>query len=474
MIRLFTDRGFYQYMFKLALPIAFQNLLMAAFQLIDAAMVAQLGNDAMAGVNMAGRWSFIMMITIFGIGSGSAILYSQYWGAKDEAGIRRVFGLALLNTFAVALLFGIAMALFPVQLMKVFAGTEKPEMVRLGAEFMQIIALNCLFFAFNFAATIVLRSTEEVRIPLLTSLLSISINTGLNFVLIYGRFGFPALGVRGAAISTLISSMVQMILLLTLARRRRHVAFSHIRQLFDFSNVFVKKYYKVVMPVIGNELFWVMGSSVYLMVFGRMTVEGSASAAPAAYSLFGSIDQLLFSFIIGMASACGVMVGKAVGAGEEQKAWDNALRFIVVGTAFAALLGLAEALLRVPLVDLIHPGALAGELTKQLLLIGSFALPLKMLTMLLIVAIFRAGGKPMMGAILDVSCVWGIGAPLVALAGLVFKLPFTIVFLLIFVEELVKVAVGLTLFFRRKWIHRLTDDIALPSLALQAEGAAAE
>ena len=457
MKKLIGDRAFYSYMLKLAIPIAFQSVLMAAFQLIDAAMVAHLGNEAMAGVNMAGRWTFILMITLFGIGSGSSILYSQFWGAKDEVGIRRVFGLSLLHMLSFAAVMSIIMLLFPHQLITIFAGDAKPQIVEYGVQFLQVIAFNCLFFAFNNAVTIVLRSTEEVHIPLMTSVLSICVNTGLNYILIYGNFGAPVMGVRGAAISTIVASMVQAILLVALARRRRHVAFAHVRQWFSFSRALVVKVYKVVGPVLANEVLWVLGNSVYLMVFGRMIVQGSDAAAPAAYSLYGSIDQLLFSFIIGLSSACGVIVGKSVGEGDTEGAWRSAVRFVAFGTAFACVLGLAEALLRVPVVNLIGPQEPAASLTKQLLLYGSLAMPLKMLAMLFIVAIFRAGGRPEVGAVLDVACAWLVGAPLVLLAGLVWHWEFAMVFPLVFVEDIFKVGIGLVLFLRRKWIRRLAE-----------------
>ncbi len=456
---------------KLALPIAIQNLLMAAFQLIDSAMVSQLGNAAMAGVGMAGRWNFIMMISLFGINSGAAILYSQYKGVNDEAGIRRVYGFALINTMALVLLFGAAMALFPHELVKVFAGSNNPEAVRLGAEFMQIIAFNCLVMGFNFSTTNMLRSTEEVRVPLLSSILAVTINTCLNYLLIYGNLGFPKLGVRGAAVSTLISSFVQMCLLITVLRRRKHPAFARIRELFTFTKSMVQKFYAVAAPVIINEVLWSLGTSAYMFVFGRV---GGETGVPA-YTLYSSIDQLLFSFVIGMGAACGVIVGKAVGAGDNEKAWSSAKWFLMAGTLFAAFMSILEITLRVPIINLIHPADKAtGDLAAQLLLIGSFGLPFKMLGMLLIVAIFRAGGKPKLGAFIDVAAVWAVGAPAVAIAGFVLHLPFIWIFAMIFTEEIFKVVVGLIYFFRKNWMIRLTDHDGPPltdpnALSLEVE-----
>lgn len=462
--------GFIKNMLQLAIPVAIQNLLMAAFQLIDQGMVSQLGNDAMAGVGMAGRWTFIMMISLFGINSGAAILYSQYKGINDEAGIRRVYGFALVNTMALVLLFGAAMALFPKELITVFAGNESPERVRLGAEFIQIIAFNCIVMGFNFATTIMLRSTEEVRIPLYTSILAVLINTALNFLLIYGNLGFPKLGVRGAAVSTLISSFVQMIVLITVLRKRKHPVFARIRELFVYTAPMVKKFYQVAMPVIINEVLWSLLTSVYMFVFGRV---GGENGVPA-YTLYSSIDQLLFAFVIGMGSACGVIVGKAVGAGDYERAWKSAKWFLMAGTVFAVGMGILEIVLRVPIINLIHPADRAtGELAMQLLLIGSVGLPLKMLSMLLIVAIFRAGGKPTVGAIIDVGAVF-IGALTVIVAGFVLHLPFILLFALIFVEEIVKVVAGLIFFFRKNWMKRLTDQDAQPvtdptALSLEVE-----
>jgi putative MATE family efflux protein len=454
------DKGFLKYMMRLALPIALQNLLMASFQLIDSAMVSRLGNAAMAGVSMAGRWSFIMMITLFGINSGASILYSQYKGVNDETGIRRVYGFALLNSMALVLLCGLVMAIFPGELVRVFAGYggQADEIVREGAAFMRIIAFNCVVMGFNYATTFMLRSTEEVRVPLVTSLVAVTINTGLNLVLIYGNLGMPAMGVRGAAVSTLVSSAVQAILLIAILRRRRHYAFTHMRDLMSFTRQLAAKFYAIASPVFANELLWSLGTSVYMFVFGRV---GGVNGVPA-YSLYSGVDQLLFSFVIGMGSACGVMVGQAVGAGDMDRAWREAKRFLVLGTLFAAAMGIAEILLRVPLIDLIRPeDAATGELAKQLLLVGSFGLPFRMLSMLLIVAIFRSGGKPTLGAVIDVGCIWFVGVPVVAAAGFVFHLPFMWLFACMFAEELFKVGLGLIFFFRKKWMRKLTEDTAV-------------
>lgn len=465
------EPGFYKHMIRLALPIAIQNLLMAAFQLIDSAMVSQLGDAAMAGVGMAGRWNFIMMITLFGINSGAAILYSQYKGVNDEAGIRRVYGFALLNTMAFVLLFGMAMAIFPRELVGIFAGKESVETIKLGSEFMQIIAFNCIVMGFNFATTIMLRSTEEVRIPLFTSILAVSINTALNWLLIYGNLGFPRLGVQGAATSTLISSFVQMCLLIIILRKRKHPAFTRMRELFTFTKELAKKFYSVATPVIINEALWSLGTSVYMFAFGH---SGDLTGVPA-YVLYSGIDQLLFSFVIGLASACGVMVGKAVGAGDQDRAWSYSKRFLLLGTLFAASMAALEVLLRVPIINLINPAnPETGELAKQLLLIGSVGLPLRMLSMLLIVAIFRSGGKPVVGAVIDVGAVWLVGAPAVLLATFMLKLPFLWIFAMIFTEEIVKVIVGLVFFFRRKWMKKLTEDTVDTTLLLQEEAEAQE
>jgi Na+-driven multidrug efflux pump len=204
-----------------------------------------------------------------------------------------------------------------------------------------------------------------------------------------------------------------------------------------------------------NELLWSLGTSVYMFVFGRV---GGVNGVPA-YSLYGSVDQLLFSFVIGIASACGVMIGKAVGAGDTERAWREAKKFLLLGTLFALAMGGLEILLRVPLINLIQPEDPAtGELAKQLLLIGAFALPMRMLSMLLIVAIFRSGGKPTLGAVIDVGCIWFVGVPAVAVAGFVFHLPFLWLFACIYTEEIFKVGLGLYYFFKRQWMRKLTED----------------
>ena len=458
---IFGGRDFLERMMKLALPIALQNLLAAAFSLIDSAMVAHLGDAAITSVNFAVRWAFIMQITMFGVCSGASILYSQFWGARDEKGIRQVFGLTAAITLIVAVLFGIAMAAVPRQMVQLFAGSASDEtvrsVVRMGGAFLRIFAINCPLFALNSLIAISMRSTEEVHIPLLTSVVSIAVNTGLNYTLIYGHFGAPALGVPGAAISTTVANAVQFVLLIVMGRSRRHVIFRHVRDWLEFDRALFIKYLNVVWPVVVNEVLWVIGNSIYTFVFGRQYIS-----EVAAYSIYLSVDGLLFSFILGTSNACGVLVGKAVGAGEKKEAWDNARHCLASGIALAAALGLIEILIRVPLVHLIGPKSQeTARLAERLLLLGSAFMPLKMGSMLLIVAIFRSGGRPMIGTVIDVGCSWLIGAPLVALVGFLVRPAFPLVFLLIFAEDIVKVTIGIVMFLRRTWIRQLTS--ALPA-----------
>ena len=190
-----SNNGFVGQMLRLALPIALQNMLTSCAGLVDTAMVVGLGNAATAAVGVAGRWTFMLNLFLFGFCSGSSALISQYWGARDTDSIRRTFGLALSCAFGAAIVYNLALAFLAEPMMRVF--TPETEVVSLAAVYLRTVCFNSVFLAFNMLAGAALRSTEDVVSPLLCSGVSVLANSVLNYVLIYGKLGLPAMGVQG-------------------------------------------------------------------------------------------------------------------------------------------------------------------------------------------------------------------------------------------------------------------------------------
>lgn len=445
------NKGFFKNMLKLALPIATQQLLVSCAQLVDTAMVARLGNVTVSAVGVSSRWIFLMNLFYFGISSGCATLVSQYWGAKEKDNIRKSFGTALTFSVIVAAVFCAAMFLIPEQMIRVF--TSETAVIQEATKYLKIVAFMGLFSAFNQIACTVLRATEKVNPPLYTSIASVVINTFLNYVLIYGKFGFPELGIEGAAVATAISAASQAIILFIYIRTAKQVFKAPVKEFFCMSKEFVAKFSKVCLPVVFNEGIWAIGTNIYAMVFARQGNE-----AYAAYTVFSSIEQIAFVFFVGICHACSIMTGKTIGEGNESSAYKLAKKFVIMTPILGLITGTALALCRNPLLSVIKVETEgAFKLASLLILIYCMWLPIRNIPYTLIVGTFRAGGDTKIGILYDCVSLYFIGIPVVAFLGMYLKVDFHYLILAMYIcEDIPKTVLSLIRFKSKKWIRNLT------------------
>lgn len=445
------SKGFFKNMLRLALPIALQQLLVSCAQLVDTAMVTRLGNITVSAVGVSSRWIFLMNLFYFGISSGCATLVSQYWGAKEKDNIRKAFGTAMIFSLVVAVVFCTSLFFIPEQMAKVF--TNEQPVIDEAVKYLKIVAFMGLFAAFNQIACTVLRATEKVNPPLFTSIASVLINTVLNYILIYGKFGFPELGIKGAALATTISAATQAIILFIYIRTAKQVFKAPIKTFFRLSKDFVAKFSKICLPVVFNEGIWAIGTNIYAMVFAR---QGSESYA--AYTVFSSIEQIAFVFFVGICHACSIMTGKTIGEGNENSAYKLAKKFVIMTPILGVITGSALALCREPLLSLLHIETQgAFELTSKLILIYCMWLPVRNIPYTLIVGTFRAGGDTKIGILYDCLSLYLIGIPAVAFLGLYLKVDFHYLIIAMYLsEDILKSVLSIYRFKSKKWIRNLT------------------
>ena len=338
-----TRSGFYKKMFSLAIPIALQQLLTSCAQLVDTAMTVGLGNVSTAAIGVAGRWGFLLNLALFGISSGTATMVAQFWGINDRRSIRHSYGIGLILSLAVGALYTVLVLAIPEQMMRVF--TSEEEVIAAGVQYLQAVAPYGIFVAISLVTSTVMRSTEDVHTPLACSIASVATNTVLNYILIYGKLGFPALKLRGAAIATVIGMVVQAVLLFVIGNAKKNIIHAPIGEFFKKDIEFFKKFLRVCAPIMLNELLWGVGTNVYAMVYAR---QGSENYA--AYTIFSSIEQIAFVFFVGICHACSIMTGKAVGAGKADEAYSMGKRFIKLVPLLGVLTGVAIIFLRHPLL----------------------------------------------------------------------------------------------------------------------------
>ncbi|MEE1011099.1 MAG: MATE family efflux transporter [Acutalibacteraceae bacterium] len=450
-----SQKSFFKNMLKLALPIAMQQLLVSCAQLIDTAMVTNLGNTEVSAVGVSSRWIFLMNLFYFGISSGSAAMIAQFWGAKEKSNIRKSYGIALIFGFTVAAIFTTAMFSIPETLIKVFTGTAENQLPVIAAatDYIKIVAFMAPFAAFNQISCVALRSTERVNPPLFTSIAAVAVNTSLNFLLINGNFGFPKLGIRGAAVATLTSTVLQSVLLFIVLRTSKDVYNAKIKEFFTLTKDFFRRFSVVCMPVVLNEVAWAIGTNIYAMVFARQGEE-----AYAGYTIFSSIEQIAFVFFVGICHACSIMTGKTIGEGNEKGAYKLSKKFLIMTPIIGVVTGTVLFLIRNPLLSLLDiETQTAFDIASLLIMIYCLWLPFRNIPYTLIVGTFRAGGDTKVGIAYDMISLYLLGVPVVAYLGLVAKVDFGYLILAMYLcEDIPKIIMSLYRFKSKKWIRNLT------------------
>lgn len=443
--------GFIKNMLKLALPIALQQLLVSCAQLVDTAMVTSLGNVTVSAVGVSSRWIFLMNLFYFGISSGSAALISQYWGAKEKDNIRRSFGVAMIFGVSIGIVFCILMLSIPEHMIRVFS--NEAAVIEEAAKYMRIVAFMGIFNSFNQIACSVLRATEKVNPPLYSSIAAVIVNAALNYILIFGKLGLPKMGIKGAALASLISTIVQSVILIIVLRTGNQVFNTNPKNYFIISKSFVRKFAVVCLPVVFNEVFWAIGTNIYSMVFARQ-----GSEAYAGYTIFSSIEQVAFVFFVGICHACSIMTGKTIGEGKESEAYKLAKKFLIMTPIIGIVTGGALIATRNPILSLLNIETQgAFELASTLVLIYCLWLPIRNIPYTLIVGTFRAGGDTKVGIIYDCVSLYCFSIPTVLILGFVFKVEFPILIIAMYIcEDLPKTLMSLYRFKSKKWIKNLT------------------
>ncbi len=442
--------NFYKKVAVIAAPIALQQLVISSLNMVDVFMISSLSNESIAGVGGANKLYFIFNLFLFGMSSGSAILTAQYWGAKDYKSIKQVYGITLTFGMLISVAFGVLALVWPEWIMSFFS--TDAAVVSEGSIYLRCVGASYFFNAVSFATVFTLRSTKEVKLPLLVSIIAIGMNTGLNWVLIFGHFGLPAMGVAGAAIATLVSRIVEMLILLIICRRRRLAPSGSLSEIFSYSLEQVRKFIVIAGPAVANEVIWSMGVTMYAVVFGKMGTE-----VMSAMTIFQTIEQMVFVLIIGLSNSAAIILGNTLGKGRLEQAYREALEFIKLGIAISLFLScLIFALGNVtvsffPLTETVHL-----YVVRSLYVLAIALLP-RTINTLTVVGILRSGGDTLFTALIDGLGVWLIAVPLAFLSGLYLKWDIWFVVAAISVEEAVKVVLTLWRTFSRKWLRNLTE-----------------
>lgn len=448
---MFRDSRFLKKALMIACPVALQGMLNTIVNLVDTLMIGTMGATAIAAVGLANKFFFVFSLLVFGIVSGSGILAAQFWGKGDIKNIRKVLGLSILLALAGALFFLVPALISPQSVMRIF--TTSQDSVDLGARYLKIAVLTYPFLAMTNVYVAILRAVNKVLFPVISSCIAIVINIGLNYVLIFGKLGAPALGVSGAAVATLVARIIEIILILGYVYGKKLPVACRPGEMFGWGKAFVSQFAKTSAPVIANEFMWGLGTTMYSLAYGRMGDE-----AVAAITIATTIQDILVVLFQGLSAATAVILGNELGAGHIKRAEKYALNFFIL--QFIATVAVALVLIGVrwPIISLYNiTPEVARDVSLCILLFAAY-MPAKMFNYVNVVGVLRSGGDTKMCLFLDTSGVWFIGVPLAFLGALVWKLPIYAVYGLVMTEEIYKAVLGYIRYRQKKWLRNLTAE----------------
>ena len=324
------SKSFYKLVFSLVVPMALQNLINVAVTSADVVMLGRVGETVLSGSSLAGQVQFILTLIFFGLTSGAAVLTAQYWGKGDTRTIEKVMGIAMRFSLIAGGLFTLAVLLFPHQAMRIFTPDE--AVIDQGVKYLRIVALSYLPISISIVYLNIMRSVERVVISTIVYLTSLLVNIGINAVLIFGLLGFPAMGIEGAAVGTLIARLVELAIVVVYAKCNKVIHFKP-RDILVRDPALFHDFLRYSIPVTLNELMWGAGSSMNAVVIGHL-----GSSAVAANSVAQVMRQLATVIAFGIANAAAILIGKAIGEERYDTAKEYSKRLVKV-TLLAGLGG---------------------------------------------------------------------------------------------------------------------------------------
>ncbi|MBU3848932.1 MAG: MATE family efflux transporter [Candidatus Treponema excrementipullorum] len=440
--------SFFKTVCSLAVPVTLQSMLQSSFSIVDQIMIGQLGSVSVAGVGLAGKFASIYSVVISAIGAVAGIMIAQYLGQKNKYQVRRSFYTNLILGAVIAGLFMFFCVLFPERIMGLY--TKDAATREEAGKYLAIVAGTFLPLAGATLLSTLFRCIEKARLPLYASIASALLNTGLNYVLIFGKLGFSPMGARGAAIATLISQCANLVLMLLMLPKKNSVLKKPEQEETENAALNWKQYLSMLLPILACEVLWSLGENVYAGIYGHMGTK-----AAAAMTLINPIQGLVIGALCGLSQAAGVIVGKKLGTGDYSDAYKASKKLVIYGAAGSIFLSVIVVLTAGFYVQIYQVEEVVKQLTIRILYAYALVAPFKVLNMILGGGIIRSGGRTKYVMYIDIIGTWIFGVPLGFLAAFVLKLPIPYVYFILSLEECIRFAISVGVFRKKKWLQQL-------------------
>ena len=444
------EKQFLLNMLAIAVPIALQNMISFGVAMMDSVMLGGLGDKAISAANLGGQPFSLLMSIGFGLSSGGSVLIAQYWGRGDVARIRTVMRLSMQIVFTASSLMTLVCLLFPQQVMGLYS--NEAEIVAAAAQYLQLVALSYLPYSISNNYIMSLRAVEKVTVSAAIYGTSFFVNVFFNYVFIFGAFGAPALGVRGAAVGTILARCSELLLVTIYMYTKEDTIGFRFSDCFRLKNEMIQDYTRHSLPVLGNELLWGLGISVTAAIIGRI-----GSVFVTANSIAAVLNQLALVSVIGVGNAAAVITGKLIGEGRMQRA-KRAANTILLGSVFVGMFNCAMIFIMRPIFlsfYRITPEAYEAAYTVMgvlALLHLSLAIDITC-----IIGILRGGGDTKTAFAFDCGALWLVSVPMGVLSGLVWGWPVPLVYVMLKLDSPIKTILSLIRLKSGAWIRNVTN-----------------
>ena len=431
---------------RLALPIALQQFMTALVGACDAIMLGKLSQDAMSAVSLATQVTFVFNLFMFAFMAGENMFVAQYYGKGDYTGISQVFSLVTKICGCIAVVFLAGTLFFPEQLMRIL--TNEKTLIVLGSEYLRVIGISYVFSGIAQTFLAIMKNCGAVNMSTLINGVMVILNIALNAVFIFGLSGFPKMGIKGAALATVLATVVQFLWSVGYVLCRiRAVKFS----LRSCEKKLFGRFWQKTVPLLINNLAWGIGFSMYSVIMGHLGTD-----AVAANGIANISKNLVVCFCLGLGNAGSIIVGNRLGADRLQEAkevGETLTKTAIIAGIVSGLVLIALSPFITRMVDL-TPTA-RGYLQKMLL-ISSYYIAGKSVNCMTIGGIFAAGGDSKFGMLCDSVTLWCIIVPLGCICAFILKLPVMVVYFVLNLDEIIKLPVVYKHYKKYKWIKNLT------------------
>lgn len=446
-----NDKKFYKTLLILAFPIMIQNILMSSLSMIDTMMVGALGDIPVAAVGIGNQVNFLVQLFMLGIVGGTSIFISQFWGKKDKHNIKKTVGVSTLSSCIVGIIGTIIVLIFSKYIAGIFSKDQ--FVIQNVVSYLRIMAFSYIINAITVSLAFSLRSIEDSKSPMIVSAIAVLTNIILNYILIFGKFGAPQLGVIGASIATVIARYIECVLLIYIASKNP-IFKGDIKEFKDFDFLFIKEIYRSVIPVLLNEICWGIGNFLYSVAYGQI-----GTTAMASIQICNNIQNIFMVFGFSLASASLVMVGNQVGAGDEKCAKEYGNKFTILSVLIGIVMGSAMMLSSSFMMQIFNVSTEVKRYSALILNVFAFLAPIRMLNLVVIVGVLRGGGDAGYALKAEAIPMWLIGVPMAFLGAVFLGLEVHIVMILVSIEEIVKFTFCAVRLKNGKWIKSLINNI---------------